>query len=110
MKNKGFEQFLNEDDGPLEMVQLDLEKVKTSVLECSNEKLCEMIATDRYFGFGEKIAPLCMEELARRRVAGDTFAFESCIEQAHKSLPVLNFAIPDLRTVLMETIKMRSQK
>jgi hypothetical protein len=31
-----------------------------------------------------------MEELVRRRVAGDDFDFESYIDQAHKKLPVIN--------------------
>ena len=110
MKNKGFEQFLNEDDGPLEEIKLDMDVVKNNIHEHSSVTLAEMIVADRYFGFGEKIAPLCMEELAKRRAAGDTFAFEDYIKQAHESLPVLNLVTPDLRTVLMEVIKMRAQK
>lgn len=102
MKNNEFDEFITGE--PIEEVKLDLDKVKESVPECSNEKLCEMIVCDRYFGFGEKIAPLCMEELAKRRLAGDDFNFEKYIEEAHKSLPVLDFKMPDIRTVLNQAI------
>jgi hypothetical protein len=109
MKNKEFDEFLN-DDSPIENVKLDIDKVKENVPSFSNEKLCEMIVCDRYFGFGQKISPICMEELAKRRIAGDTFDFETYIDQAYKSLPELNFAIPDLRTVLNQVISQRLGK
>jgi len=43
-------------------------------------------------------------------MAGDPFNFETYIEQAHKSLPVLNFTMPDLRTVLAQAIAMKAKK
>jgi hypothetical protein len=45
-----------------------------------------------------------MEELAKRRMAGDTFNFESYIDQAYNELPVLDFSMPDIRTVLQQAI------
>ena len=95
------------DDTPLEDVKLDIEQIKANLPQYSNEKLCEMIVCDRYFGFGQKIDILCMEELARRRQAGDTFAFEEYIDKSYKELPVLNFANPDLRDVLTQAIANR---
>ena len=103
MKNNDINEFLTGDE-PTENVKLDIEKVKENVPSFSNEKLCEMIVCDRYFGFGERISPICMEELAKRRVAGDFFDFETYIDQAYKSLPVLNFAVPDLRAILNQAI------
>lgn len=88
------------EDTPIEEVKLDMEKVKANIPNFSNEKLCEMIVCDRYFGFGQKIDIVCMEELAKRRAAGDTFEFESYIDQQFKELPVLNLKTPDLREVL----------
>lgn len=107
MKNKSFQERLNEalaNDPELNMISLDMDKVKINVPQQSSEKLCEMIVCDRYFGFGEKISPLCMEELAKRRIAGDTFDFESYITEAHKTLPVLNSNMPDIREVLKAAI------
>jgi hypothetical protein len=97
-------------DGPLEEVKLDINMIKNHIHEYDSVKLCEMITADRYFGMGEKISPICMEELAKRRMAGDPFNFETYIEQAHKSLPVLNFTMPDLRTVLAQAIAMKAKK
>jgi hypothetical protein len=45
-----------------------------------------------------------MEELANRRVAGDTFDFETYIEKSFNELPKLDFAIPDLGDVLRQVI------
>ena len=102
MKNIDFEDvFSNE---PIEDVKLDIEQIKINVPQYTNEKLCEMVTCDRYFGFGQKIAPICMEELAKRRMAGDTFDFEGYIIKAQKELPVLDFNMPDIRTILQQAI------
>ncbi len=74
MTNKEFEEFFD-DNEPIEDVKLDLDKVRENLPTFSNEKLCEMIVCDRYLGLGQKIDIMCMEELARRRIAGDTFNF-----------------------------------
>jgi hypothetical protein len=102
MKNIDLEDLLGSE--PIEDVKLDIEQVKLNVPLYDNFKLCEIIICDRYFGFGEKIAPICMEELAKRRMAGDTFDFEGYIIKAQKELPVLDFTMPDIRTVLQQAI------
>jgi hypothetical protein len=94
----------------LNLIQMDMAKVKESIPQNSSEKLCDMIVCDRYFGFGEKIAPLCMEELGKRRIAGDTFDFESYIDQAYKSLPVMPNVVPNIRDVLQQAIDVRNKK
>jgi hypothetical protein len=107
MNNKTFQERLNEalaNDPELNMISLDMNKVKDSIPQQSSQKLCEMIVCDRYFGFGEKLSPICMDELAKRRIAGDTFDFESYITEAHKSLPVLSTSMPDIREVLKAAI------
>jgi hypothetical protein len=86
-----------------ELIKLDMELVKKNIPDSSSEKLCEMIVCDRYLGFGDKVAPYCMEELAKRRINGDTFDFEDYIEKSQKELPVLDFNL-DLRTTLQQAI------
>jgi hypothetical protein len=95
------------DDTPLEDVKLDIEQVKVNLPTYSSEKLCEMIVCDRYFGFGQRIDIMCMEELAKRRMAGDAFNFESHIETITKELPEINLTKPDLRDVLTQAIANR---
>lgn len=92
------------DDSPIEETKLDLEQVRSMLPSYTNEKLCEMIVCDRYFGFGQRIDIMCMEELAKRRLAGDTFNFESYIEEQYKELPVLDLKTPDLREVLTQAM------
>jgi len=104
MKINVFEKFFGDEGN--KVAQLDLDKIKENIPQFSSEKLCEMIICDRYFGFEQKIAVLCMTELASRRTNGDTFNFEDYIEEKYKELPVLNFEMPDLRTVLQQAASM----
>src|SRR5271157_5045646 len=90
------------DDVDEDEITLDIDQIKTNVPAYSNEKLCEMIVCDRCFSFGQKISIICMEELARRRAGGDTFDFERHIEQITKEMPVLNFGITDIGTILKQ--------
>lgn len=85
--------------------KLDVNLVKSKIPEYSSEKLCEMIVCDRYLGFNKEIALSCMEELSRRRIAGDSFPFEDYIENSEKDLPPLNFSLPDLRVLLSQLMK-----
>jgi len=85
---------------------MDVKVVKEKIPTHSSERLCEMIVCDRYFGCFREIALACMEELGKRRVAGDTFDFETYIEKALGNLPKLQFGLstPDLRDVLQQAI------
>ena len=91
------------DEQPIFPVSLDMDKIKENLPSYSNDKLCEMIVVDRYFGFGQKIQNMCMEELSKRRIAGDNFDFESYIDNAYKQLPVLDFK-KDIRDVLKQAM------
>jgi len=91
-------------DPVIENVKLDLDQIKLNVPSFTNEKLCDMIIADRYLGFRQKIAPICMEELAIRRAGGDNFKFEEYIEVEYKKLPKLDFTIPDIKTALSNAI------
>lgn len=107
MTNKELEDFFLDDssDDDFEEVKLDFDQIKANMPQYSNHKLCEMIVCDRYFGFEKKISTICMEELAKRRSEGDTFAFEVYIEQISKEMPVLDLsANPDIRAILNQAI------
>lgn len=84
---------------------INIDLIKQNVPSYSNEKLCEMIVCDRYFGMGKEISLICMEELGKRRATGDTFDFEEYIDKSYKELPELNFEMPDLRSILNQAIK-----
>jgi hypothetical protein len=97
--------FLQDEDEEVEDVKLDINKMISNLPHSSNQKLCEMIVCDRYFGFEQKISAVCMEELAKRRAAGDAFNFEVYIEQISKEMPVLDLSsTPDIRTILNQAI------
>lgn len=96
-------------DEPVEMMKLDPEKIRENLPQYSSQKLCEMIVCDRYFGFGQEISTMCMEELAKRRIAGDAFAFEEHINQVYNQLPSLDFNMPDIRSVLQQAINIRKR-
>jgi hypothetical protein len=94
-----------EEEQPIEDVKLDVDKVKSLIPSYTSEKLCEMIVVDRYLGISKEVAVACMEELSKRRTAGDPFPFEKFIDEKLKSLPPLNFNMPDLRTTLQQMVK-----
>jgi hypothetical protein len=86
-------------------VTLDLDQMQANISQYTTEKLCEMIVCDRYLGLEKKVSDICMEELAKRRIAGDPFDFETHIDTAYKSLPVLEFVIPDVRSLLSQAMR-----
>ncbi len=94
---------MKDEEEPKEIATLDMNKVKANIPSYSNEKLAEMVVCDRYFGFGEKISVICMEELSKRRSNGDTFDFEGYIDKSYKELPVLNLNL-DIRAILQQAI------
>lgn len=112
MTNKELEDFFLQDDSEdVEEVKLDIDQVIALLPKYSNQKLCEMIVCDRYFGFEHKISTVCMEELAKRRLSGDNFNFEMYIDQVTKEMPVLDLsAAPDIRTILNQAISRKLDK
>ena len=78
--NLPLQNVLNESD------EVDLPSV-------SPEKLCEIIVCYRYLGLMEKESIQAMEELAKRRAAGDEFNFELRIEALMSDLPIINLDI-----------------
>lgn len=74
----------------------DLDEFKNTLQIISNNKLCEIIVANRYLGVMREEAIASMEELARRRVNGDEFKYESHIEQLLESLPKFNLDISNV--------------
>lgn len=107
MTNKELEDFFLDGDPEeeIEEIKLDFDGIKSNISNYPSQKLCEMIVCDRYFGFEQKISIMCMEELARRRLAGDPFNYEAHIAEISKEMPELDLSTtPDIRTVLNQAI------
>jgi hypothetical protein len=107
MSDKDLFEFPTEE---IEATTLDLELVRKNVPSYSSEKLCEMIVCDRYFGCYREIAVMCMEELAKRRLAGDVFNYETYIDNSYNDLPKLNFGVFDIREALQQAIGRKLNK
>lgn len=93
------------DDFDVDVSDINVSELNTSsinVATFSSEKLCEIIACDRYFGSYKKLSISCMEELANRRIKGDTFEFENYIDNSLKDYPKLDMAVPDVGNVLRQ--------
>lgn len=107
MTDENLEDLFDLDDDSeeeLTFAELDINKIRDKVPTFASKKLCEMIVCDRYFGCYNEVAVICMEELAKRRLAGDDFDFETYIDKSYAELPVLSFALPDLSVVLRQMI------
>jgi hypothetical protein len=72
------------------------------VTQFSTQKLCDIIVCYRYLGLNKDLSIKCMAELGVRRAKGENFDFEFYIDNALKDMPVLDFQMPDLGTVLRQ--------
>lgn len=95
---------INDEDDSEEVLSLDVDELKANLPNYPIDKICQIIVCNRYFSFNKELTVFCMEELAARRTAGDTFNYEDYIEKSFKELPVLNVVLPDLRTMLTQVI------
>jgi hypothetical protein len=84
----------------IENISLNLDRVKKNIPNFSSEKLCEMIACERYFGFQPEVSVMCMEELSLRRINGNTFEFENYIETSLNQLPKIESKLPDIQSII----------
>lgn len=72
--------------------------------EFSQEKLCEIIVCNRYFGTHQNLAIACMEELAKRRINGEVFDFEAYIDKSFQELPRLDFQLPEISSIMRQFV------
>lgn len=86
------------------------EKFIENIKKHSSTTLCEIIVCDRYFNLDKRISVLCMQELSDRRLSGEDFDFENCIESFYKELPELGFQLPDSRQVINQLVMSRIKK
>jgi len=88
-------------------IAIDIEKIKNNISQYTAQKLCDMIVCGQYFGINQDIVIICMEELSKRRAAGEQFDFESYIKSSTKELPELNFSSSsiDFRSILQQATK-----
>jgi len=78
----------------------NFEEVKKKIPTFDSNKLCQIIVCDRYLNFNRELAVLAMEELSRRRQAGDAFNFESVIEKSLAELPQITTTPLDIRSLM----------
>lgn len=62
--------------------------------------LCHVIILNRYLGSYKEFSKKCMEKLAINRANGDTFDFESYIDEQLKLLPKLDFDVNIFRSMI----------
>ena len=91
-------------DSDLDIEPIDINIIKEKIPHHHSKKLCDIIVCDRYFGSYKEIAIMCMEELSKRRLAGDNFDFETYIDKAYGELPQIELSIPDLGDVLKQIV------
>ena len=69
---------------------------KEDVSSFDSEKLCSLVACNRYIAMDKNMEVLAMQELAKRRQAGDNFNFESKIEEYSKRFIPIDTNIPQV--------------
>ncbi len=96
-------------DEDLDIEELTEAEVQAKIPEFNSVKLCDIIISYRYLGLYKFLYVLAMEELAKRRIEGDSFDFEKYIEESSKELPKLEFNITDVNLAMEQLKKMTSR-
>lgn len=99
---------LIDDDEDFE--ELTAEEIIVKIPEFKSAKLADIIVAHRYLGFYKNLYVPCMEQLAKRRIAGDDWDFEQYIENQINDMPKLSFNLNDLNAALVQLKKMSTQK
>lgn len=79
---------------------LTVNEIKGKLPSFPSTKLADIVIANRYLGLYKELSVDAMEELGKRRVAGDKFEFESYIDDEFKKLPKLDFSLPALGSLL----------
>jgi hypothetical protein len=72
------------------------DKIRETIPLQSSVKLAEMIVCYRYIGIYKEASMLAMEELGKRRLAGDMFDYEKYVEDKLAGLPKLDVKKPGI--------------
>ncbi len=70
-----------------------IDEFKSKISSLPSEHLCEIIISNRYLGIFIEESILSMEELALRRINGNSFDYENFIEEKIKELPKFNLTL-----------------
>ena len=65
----------------------------------TSEKLADIIVLNRYLGLYDDLAAEAMEELVKRREAGETFEYEAYINENLKNLPKIELKMPQFNSL-----------
>jgi hypothetical protein len=79
------------------MPKMNNEQPTIEVASWTSEKLADIIVSNRYLGLYEDVAIAAMEELAKRRVGGDSFDYEKYIDEKLNELPKIQFKMPQIQ-------------
>jgi len=101
---------LDTPDDDEEFEEMSEEELLTKLPEFKSIKLCDIIVAHRYLGFYKKLYVPCMQELAKRRIDGDSWDFEQYIDDQLKDMPKLNFNLNDLNSAMQQLRKMTGAK
>ncbi len=71
-----------------------------SIPEQPSTKLADIVIAFRYLGWYRDLSIKSMEELSKRREAGDSFQFEQYIEDNIAKLPKMDIKMPNLDNIL----------
>jgi hypothetical protein len=67
-----------------------------SVKNFDSEKLCSIIASNRYININKDLEIAAMKELGKRRESGDPFNFENKIDEYSKRFTPIDYMPPDI--------------
>lgn len=68
-----------------------------NLINYTSEKLADIIVSNRYLGLYETIAIAAMEELAKRRMNGESFEYEQYINEQLNNLPKIQTKMPQMQ-------------
>lgn len=97
------EDLLDDDD---DFEELSEEEILAKLPEFKNVKLADIIVAHRYLGVCKALYIPCMEELAKRRIAGDNWDFEKYIDEQIAQMPKISFNLTDVNQAIEQLRKM----
>jgi hypothetical protein len=96
--------FLGESRGSTPLNQ-EMKLSEDDISVFSNQKLCSIIASNRYLKMNSGEEIMCMKELAKRRSGGDNFLFEKQINEYVTKFTPIETNIPGIMSMVSGLIK-----
>ena len=95
------------DDFDLQTEKDVSQNYENNIKNYDSEKLCSLIASNRYLRFDDKMEVQAMQELSDRRSKGDNFPFEDKIKEYGSNFVPLTFTMPNLMELAEQFRKFR---